>query len=143
MTETIEDTWYLSADMHSDVGPTIFLQLSGRKLWRIVDLKYSHLLQPIWFKTYGRSHAYDSNYFDLIPRWEAIVNPGDLIIFPVWMWHEVYVDHNDGFELSMSIKLFREKYMMNSIKRSFMFTWNTLASVAYEQLFSNERKKIC
>ena len=41
------------------------------------------------------------NYFDLIPRYEMILNQGD-VIFPPWIWHETYINHNDGFVVALN-----------------------------------------
>ena len=73
-----------------------------------------------------------------------ILNEGDIIFFPPWIWHEAYIDHNAGFEISVGIKLFREEYMLTNIKKSSIFTINTLANVAYKYLFfPKDRSKLC
>jgi len=130
-----DQEWYLTTDLHTDSGPTLFAMLRGRKLWRLFDVKYSHLLRQDWFATYARSFAHHLPHFNSIPRYEIILNQGDVLFFPAWTWHEVYVDHNAGLDLGVSIKMTREITLWAHLQQSAIYTLNLIGGVLGQLMF--------
>jgi len=87
--------------MHSDVGTSAFIMVTGRKRWVLFPASESAYFLPI---PHASNVAYNSliNIFGkpeiqhklypwlhLAKGWEIILNPGDVLFFPSFTWHGV------------------------------------------------------
>ena len=79
--------------VHCEMCSSIILQMEGRKMWRLIDPKYSDLLIP--FSTGEPFNVYNSlNYgwSDIsgckFPVYEVILEKGDILFVPSWWWHQ-------------------------------------------------------
>ena len=97
--------WRLSADYHIEPGPFMFAQIKGTKIWNLIEPEYSHLMRPITHGLYGLSHGFDTKHFNLIPKYKIVLEEGDIIFLPSWIWHEVYVK-KEGLVLSLGLRMF-------------------------------------
>lgn len=88
--------------LHTAPAGNFFLNITGRKRWMLVDPRYSALLFPVtkppfqYFRSaYGgwRDSAARGeegvNILWRVPRYEVVLQPGDLLYNAPWWWHEV------------------------------------------------------
>ena len=86
---------------HNDLSGNynLFFQIQGRKVWRLIDPRYTLLLYPIIppEPTYGESliETYDveldpkARLFQHCPHHEIVLEPGDVLFVPPFFWHSV------------------------------------------------------
>ena len=86
---------------HNDLSGNynLFFQIQGRKVWRLIDPRYTLLLYPIIppEPTYGESliETYDveldprARLFQHCPHHEIVLEPGDVLLVPAYFWHSV------------------------------------------------------
>jgi hypothetical protein len=75
--------------LHCEPIANVAVQLSGSRMWTLVDPEYSWLLRPA-ISADGRSFYpswVDSVHH--IPRYELTTHSGDAIFVPTWTWHRV------------------------------------------------------
>jgi len=86
---------------HNAITPFFFLNACGTKRWTLVPNQYLAVLNPSP-DGFGYNHsAIDLDFsnvtafpgIDCVDRMEVIMQPGDLLFVPSWMWHGV---HNDS-----------------------------------------------
>lgn len=86
---------------HNDLSGNynLFFQIQGRKVWRLIDPRYTLLLYPIIppEPSYGESliETYDveldprARLFQHCPHHEIVLEPGDVLVIPPFFWHSV------------------------------------------------------
>jgi len=81
--------------LHNAITPFFFLNVSGSKRWALIPSHYLAVLNPS-ADGFGYNHSEAeldfSNVdgfpgFDCIDRMEALMQSGDLLYVPSWMWH--------------------------------------------------------
>jgi hypothetical protein len=95
-------TW---TPFHAAITSGIFVNIAGRKRWQLVPSHYLPVLNPSQAAAeiiYTDVHAWEPDLgaypaFDCIDRIEFVMNPGDILYFPPWMFHFVEnLDHTIG-----------------------------------------------
>ncbi|GAA3214886.1 cupin-like domain-containing protein [Dactylosporangium siamense] len=94
--------WMASADsrtpLHYDDMHNIFVQIEGRKRFRLFNPAQFDLLYPGPLNTRSQHlsqvelNAPDLDRFPKLARaeyWEAVVEPGDMLFMPAFWWHQV------------------------------------------------------
>jgi hypothetical protein len=88
-------------DMHCANNFNIFFQLKGAKKWRFVNPEYTPLVFPVSSRENGYfaalinsgpdddQHPEVSRLFKHCPRFETIVNEGEVLFNPPFWWHSV------------------------------------------------------
>lgn len=87
---------------HCASGGNFFLQVYGRKRWLFVNPRHTPFIYPIIRKDFMySSSAVDSRMstrdlvkegyplYNLIPKYEVVLEPGDVLYSPQWWWHTV------------------------------------------------------
>ena len=83
--------------LHNAMSPFFFVNVTGVKRWALIPSCYLAALNPP-ADGYGYNHsdaeADLSNVerfpgFESIDRWEAVMQPADVLYVPAWMWHSV------------------------------------------------------
>ncbi|MFN8641327.1 MAG: cupin-like domain-containing protein [Candidatus Binatia bacterium] len=86
--------------LHNAITPFFFLNACGTKRWTLVPNQYLAVLNPSP-DGFGYNHsAADLDFsnvdafpgLDCIERLEVVLQPGDLLFVPPWMWHCVQND---------------------------------------------------
>lgn len=87
-------TWF-----HCAIGNNVFRQVVGQKRWTVIDpKKYSLHLCPVPVITgtsvtscleNGPSTDEREEWITHIPRFSALLNPGDILVNSGWWWHDV------------------------------------------------------
>lgn len=81
--------------MHNAITPFFFLNVAGQKRWVLVPNQFMAVLNPN-ADGFGYNHteadfdAQDLARFpalDSVDRMEVVMQPGDLLFVPSWMWH--------------------------------------------------------
>jgi hypothetical protein len=86
--------------LHNDMSPFFYVNVCGSKHWTLIPNRYLAILNP---SPDGRSINHSrarldcSNLeefpgFDRIDKMEAVLQPGDVLYTPSWMWHWVEND---------------------------------------------------
>jgi len=99
--------------VHCAYGGNFFVQVSGRKRWTFLDPAYGPHLHAVpgrpfqYLKSaYGGSRAQDERgevpVVACLPRYEVVLEPGDLLYNPPWWWHEV--DNLDDFTVGVALR---------------------------------------
>lgn len=99
--------------VHCAYGGNFFLNVTGRKRWIFVDPIYGphlHALpgRPFQFlkSAYGGTRCAEegggTDVLSVLPRFEVVLEPGDLLYNPPWWWHEV--DNLDDLTLGVALR---------------------------------------
>jgi hypothetical protein len=98
---------------HHDPANLIFVQVYGRKTWKIIPPYYTHMMynyRGVFSKVDVENPDYDKYpLFQKIPIIEVTLNAGDAIFMPVGWWHAV---KSQDISISMSFTnfVFPNKY---------------------------------
>lgn len=116
---TDENTKATGSDWHCAPGNNYFIQVVGRKKWDFIDPVYSPYLWPLkggvnnmW--TANPDVAKDEKH---IPTWTVVLEPGDMVYNPDWMWHKI--TNFDGLSIGVPA---REGNATNIIRNNPIFT---------------------
>ncbi|MCB9743496.1 MAG: cupin-like domain-containing protein [Alphaproteobacteria bacterium] len=104
---------HVYSSVHCAFGGNFFVEISGRKRWTFLDPAYGPHLHAIpgrpfqYLKSaYGGSRTQDeqgqASVISTLPRYEAVLEPGDLLYNPPWWWHEV--DNLDDFTVGCALR---------------------------------------
>ncbi len=86
---------------HCANGNNLFYQIRGKKKWTFVHPDYLWLMYPMldrlsFFCASFLKRDYDQAYLDqyaplqkYCPKYEAILEPGDILLNPPWQWHAI------------------------------------------------------
>jgi hypothetical protein len=98
---------------HCAAGGNFFLQVYGRKRWVFVNPRHTPFMYPVIRKDFIYSGSpvdvrMDSEeqtragygLYNLIPKYEAVLEPGDVLYSPQWWWHTV-----DNLSLSIGVAM--------------------------------------
>ena len=89
------------SDAHCAQGNNLFYQIRGKKKWTFVHPDYLWLMYPVidrcfLFCVSFLKREYNQNYLDkyaplqkYCPKFEAILEPGDILLNPTWQWHAI------------------------------------------------------
>lgn len=82
--------------LHCSITGNFFYNIKGKKKWYLINPEYSPYLKPITSKTglfavslYDICNANKNDYILNIPRYEFVLEPGDMLYNPPWWWHAV------------------------------------------------------
>ncbi|MEO9484378.1 MAG: cupin-like domain-containing protein [Ekhidna sp.] len=88
-----------SSAFHCAAGANFFIMVTGRKKWVLVDPRDSLAMYPmiglnpsaaiIGSPVNSAKSNGDYLLYDKVSKYEAILNPGDILFNPSWWWHEV------------------------------------------------------
>lgn len=104
--------------MHCARHANFFIQVVGSKKWTLIQPKYSLFLRPL-LSYHVPACLSDTmpEVTETLPRQEVILNPGDALFNPPWMWHQV--ENMPGFNVGCAT---RELRFLGSMKNNPMFT---------------------
>lgn len=100
--------------MHHAPAGNMFLQITGRKRWTLIDPAYTaHMLpvpaQPFQYCMSGllgfrvqQENGKPAGILANLPRYTVTLEPGDLLYNAPWWWHEV--DNLDPFTVGCAIR---------------------------------------
>jgi len=82
------------SSLHCAVGGNFFFNVHGRKKWILIDPKYSRFLKSTPSKEFefvisGHDIENPSEILQKIPKYEVILEPGDVLFVAPWWWHQV------------------------------------------------------
>nr|DAB41908.1 TPA_exp: ArzF - aKG/Fe(II) halogenase [Fischerella sp. PCC 9339] len=89
------------SDVHCANANNLFFQISGQKKWTFIHPDYLWLMYPMLdrFCLYCGSflkREYDQAYLEqyaplqrYCPNYEAVLEPGDVLLNPPWQWHAI------------------------------------------------------
>ena len=99
---------------HCAAGGNFFLQVHGQKRWTFVNPRHSPFMYPVIRKDFFYSSSpvdvrmngeeqVREGYplYNLIPKYEVTLNPGDVLYSPQWWWHTV---DNVGFSVGVAMR---------------------------------------
>ena len=78
--------------LHCAAYSNIFYNVKGRKKWTFIDPKYSEYLSPVlsnngFFVVSKLNYFKDKSLLRGIPKYEFVLEEGDLLYNPSWWWH--------------------------------------------------------
>ena len=84
------------SSLHCALTGNFFYNIKGQKLWYLIHPKYTKLLKPLLSRTGLFSvsqlaicvHAKKGAVLN-IPRYEMLLDEGDMLFNPPWYWHAV------------------------------------------------------
>jgi hypothetical protein len=98
---------------HCAAGGNFFLQVHGRKKWVFVNPRHSPFMYPVIRKDFfyscsavdfrmGRDEQMKEGFglYNLIPKYEVVLEPGDVLYSPQWWWHTI-----DNLGLSIGVAM--------------------------------------
>ena len=104
--------------LHNAITPFFFVNICGVKRWALIPNQYLALLDPA-ADGFGYNHSGAnidlSNVdafpgFDCIERLEAVMQPGDVLFNPSWMWHCV---QNESPTIGLRYGLYHPRTMVS------------------------------
>ena len=136
--------------LHCGGSGNFFTQIVGKKKWIFIDPKYSCLLKG----RLSASGIHGQSRFDMLdqkimippeivyylPRYEVILEPGDIVWNAPWWWHRVH-NVSDNFNVGMAIRLnkvtklnFKNNLLYTLSSSTYLF-YNSFLIGLYERLF--------
>jgi hypothetical protein len=104
--------------LHCARHANFFVQVVGTKKWTLIEPKYSLFLHPILaYNIPGCISETFPSVIKTLPRQEVILQPGDALFNPPWMWHQV--ENRPGFTIGCAT---RELRFWVTLKNNPMFT---------------------
>ena len=145
-------------NMHCAGNGNFFCMIKGKKQWTFIDPQYSYLLKGRVAQT--GIHAQTlcdmpdtkiSEYPKILkhlPRYETILEPGDLLWNAPWWWHRIKNINIDEDEYNIAIAIRNNKVSSINIKNNLLYTisgytyilYNSLFLSIYEYIFLNKNK---
>lgn len=132
--------------LHSDTTAFFYIMSQGRKKWTLFSPTALALLNPeAEGKGYNFTHldltkVPDENYpgCELISRYECVLEKGDILFVPAWMWHQVE-NLTDSFGVSYRFTNLRGfwQFPFYAFLRVF-FTSPNFLQVIYYSFFKND-----
>jgi hypothetical protein len=107
------------SDFHCANANNLFFQLRGKKKWTFVHPDYLWLMYPMLdrfflfcasFLKRDYNQAYLEQYAPLqkyCPKYEAVLEPGDILLNPPWQWHAI--DNLTDETIAVSTRWFSAK----------------------------------
>ena len=108
------------SDWHCAIGNNWFVLVTGRKKWSFVEPQYSHYMSPLkggMFNMWTGNTTRTASNQQHIPVWTTIMEEGDLLYNPDWMWHKV--TNFGGLSIGVPI---REKNLTLSFRNNPYFS---------------------
>lgn len=95
------------SSLHCAVGGNFFFNVYGQKRWILIDPNYSKYLRSTPSKRFAFVISeYDienpSDILNRIPKYEVVLEPGDVLFNPPWWWH--YVKNVTDFTIGCAIR---------------------------------------
>ena len=94
--------------LHAAPAGNFFLNAVGRKRWTLTDPAHSALLAPVMRPPYQYVRSAFGGYrshgerLRCLPRFEVVLQPGDVLYNAPWWWHEV--DNLDPLTVGCSVR---------------------------------------
>lgn len=95
---------------HNAEEDNFFTMIQGRKKWTFVDPQWTLLFSPYFnrcamYFSSKAGHAYNPNLdrcplYHHIPKWEAVLEPGDVLYNPSYWWHSI--ENIDKYTMGVS-----------------------------------------
>lgn len=123
---------------HTGFIANYFVQVSGRKLWRFVDGQYTPYMKA---RKNAATHAFRSELpflasvpglEDKLPVIDIVTEPGDLLVFPGYYWHEVHNLDDDALTLGCGFRPVRD--VLRSVGNTLMPSLNPAQALMALQL---------
>lgn len=84
-------------NIHNAGNENIFVQIKGKKRWLLWDQKAHYVFNPEVNRGPAKASPLDPNLsehpknraYDHLPYYELILEPGDIILIPAYLWHYV------------------------------------------------------
>ena len=115
--------------MHAAMGCNMFRQIVGKKKWWLVPMRQAPYvfpsLNPNGFSAHtrtfiGKGDEPPSPWLNKLERWEVILNPGDVMLNPPWIWHAIL--NIEGGEGGLSVGV-PTRYAVKGMGPSFRNNW--------------------
>jgi len=113
VTESVDDTnWFklnffiggagTKTSMHCAAAGNFFHNIYGRKRWTLIHPKYSKFLGPIPSKDFAFVISEKTKIPSAIPRYEVVLNAGDVLYNAPFWWHRV--ENLDNFTIGVAVR---------------------------------------
>lgn len=130
----------MGSDIHAAMGVNLFRQIIGKKKWWLVPPSETPLvypsLNPNGFSAHtktqiGKGNDSPSPWLSKLKRWEVVLNPGDVLLNPPWIWHGILnVEGGEG-GLSVGVPSRYNAKMMPALKNNFLFSVIGIACISW------------
>jgi hypothetical protein len=115
-----EDTWLkvnlfmggsgTGSSLHCAVAGNFFFNVYGKKKWILIDPMYTKYLKSTPSENFGFViSGYDIENIEqlgklneIIPKYEIVLEPGDVLYVPPWWWH--YVHNETDFTIGCAVR---------------------------------------
>lgn len=144
---------YTGSNLHCGGSGNFFCMLHGQKHWTLIDPKYSAILKGRVAKSgiHGQT-LFDMGdngieqvpeIFDYIPRYEVLLESGDVLWNAPWWWHRIKNDNG----LSIGLAIRNNKVTKLNLLNNFTYTlsgyvyllYNTWVIEVYEKLIGKNK----
>lgn len=110
---------------HCAAGGNFFVQVYGRKRWVFVNPRHTPFMYPVIRKDFfysgstvddrmGRDELFQAGHglYNFIPKYEVVLDPGDVLYSPQWWWHTV---DNLGPSIGVSMRFLSAPFASNPV----------------------------
>lgn len=131
---------HMGSDVHGAVGCNIFRQIVGRKKWWLFPQSQTpyvrasinkngfsaHTLTKIGKEQNGQA----SSYLTKLERYTVILEPGDILLNPPWIWHGIKNLGEDPNSLVIGVPTrYKVPYMLPALRNNPLFTVIALRAI--------------
>ena len=118
---------------HCAMKANIFFNIKGRKKWTFIHPKYSEYMKGAisnngLFVVSKHNYFKDKSILKSIPKYEIILEEGDVLFNPCWWWH--CVENLSNYSIGVANRSNLGFSLLNSNNN--IFTWSTILTRPYK-----------
>ena len=131
----------MGSDVHAALGCNMFRQIVGRKKWWLIPPSQSPYVIPSinpngfsahTFTRIGKGDEEQSPWMKKLKRWEVVLNPGDVMLNPPWIWHGIVnVEGGDGgLSIGVPTRYAADRFKP-ALKNNFLYSLIGISCIAW------------
>ena len=90
------------SSLHCAAAGNFFHNICGRKKWTLIEPRFSKFLGPTPSKNFSFVISEHAHIPKDLPRYEVVLEPGDVFFNPPWWWHKV--ENLDDFTVGVAVR---------------------------------------
>ena len=119
--------------LHCAMKSNVFFNIKGKKKWTFIDPKYSKYMKGAisnngLFVVSKHNYFRDPSILENIPKYEIVLEEGDVLFNPCWWWH--CVENLTNYSIGVANRSDLGFSLINSNNN--IYTWSTILTRPYQ-----------